>query len=58
MEDVKSISSKINSARINSTPPALSRTSSLNNTTNIIMATKMFDEDQTSSIFWMNNYNN
>ena len=58
MEDVKSISSKINSARINSTPPALSRTSSLNNTTNITMATKTFDEDQTSSIFWMNNYNN
>ena len=52
-EKDKSILAKNNSTPTNSTP-ALSRTSSLNNTTQIIVATQKFDDDQTLSISWTN----
>ena len=51
--NVESILSKNNSTPTNSTP-ALSRTSWLNNTTQIIVATQKFDDDQTLSISWTN----
>ena len=49
----KNISAKNNSTPTNSTPPALFRTSSLNNTLHIIVATKTFVDDQTPSISWL-----
>ena len=52
-EKDKSVLAKNNSTPTNSTP-ALSRTSSLNNTTQIIVATQKFDDDQTLSISWTN----
>ena len=45
------------SAKNNSTPaqstPALSRTGSLNNTKQIIVATQTFYDDQTPSVSWL-----
>ena len=45
------------SAQNNSTPamstPALSRTGSLNNIKQIIVATQTFDDDQTPSVSWI-----
>ena len=45
----KNISGKTNSTPVNSIP-ALSRRSSLNNTSQIIVATQTFDDNQTPSI--------
>ena len=52
-EKDKNILAKNNSTPTNSTP-ALSRASSLNNTTQIIVTTQKFDDDQTLSISWIN----
>ena len=50
---IKNVSAKTNSTPTNSTP-ALSRTNLLNNTAKIIVATQMFDGDQSPSIYWIN----
>ena len=52
-EKDKNILAKNNSTPTNFTP-ALSRASSLNNTTQIIVTTQKFDDDQTLSISWIN----
>ena len=49
----KNIRAKKNCTTTNFTP-ALSRTSSLNNTTQTLEATQTFDDDQTPSMSWVN----
>ena len=52
MEKLKTFQPKNNSGTTNS-PPALSRRSSINNTTQIIVVTQTFDGDQTQSVSWI-----
>ena len=52
-ERYKNISAKNNFTPTSHTP-ALSRISSLNNTTQTVLATQTFDDDQTLPTFWIN----